>query len=150
MLTINTTTWYGRPFSNVRFQPSSQWKWFSSASGMPQIFEISWYYTSCIISLTWSIPLWKVGTRGRDDHLKWKCPHWQKNHFWTKSYHVTSVPNNVFSPLIFDMSMLHNKSSWYSQPNLKEKIWLLTSQETLKFTSMETRTKLCCGIMSWF
>ena len=56
----------------------------------------------------------------------WQEAHWQKDHFWTIiSYHVTSVANDVFNPLIFDMSMLHNKSSWYSQSNLKENIWLL-------------------------
>ena len=37
------------------------------------------------------MPLWKVGTRDRDDHLTWERHHWQKDHFWTKSYHVTSV-----------------------------------------------------------
>ena len=63
-----------------------------------------------------------VGTRDHDDHLKWQRHHWQKDHLWLKSYHVTSVANIVVNPLIFDMSMLHDKSSWYSQSNLKEKI----------------------------
>ena len=30
----------------------------------------------------------------RDDHLKWERHRWLKDHFWTKSYHVTSVANN--------------------------------------------------------
>ena len=34
--------------------------------------------------------------------------------------HVTSFANNIFNPLIFDMSLLHDKSSCYSQSNVKE------------------------------
>ena len=51
------------------------------------------------------------------------------------------------NPLNFDMSMLHDNSSCYSQSKLKEKIWILPLQEILKFTSIETGTKLCLGIM---
>ena len=147
MLTIKTTTRYGRHFLNVYFPPSSQWKRFFGTSRTPQILEISWYYTSCVISQTRYIPLWKVGTRDRDDHLKWKCHHWQKYHFWTKSFNVTSITDDVVNPLIYYMSMLHGKSPWYSQSNLKEKIWLLPEQDVLNFTSIETGTKLCSGII---
>ena len=37
------------------------------------------------------MPLWKVGTHDRDDHLKLERWQWEKDHFLTKSYHVTSV-----------------------------------------------------------
>ena len=40
------------------------------------------------------MPLGNVGTRDRDDHLKWERYHWQKYHYCTKSYHVTPVENN--------------------------------------------------------
>ena len=52
--------------------------------------------------------LWKVGTRDRDDHLKLGGRHWKKDHFWTKSYHVTSVANNVANPLF-----LYASIAWY-------------------------------------
>ena len=42
----------------------------------------------------------------------WKHRHWEKDHFWTKLYHVTSVANNVANPFIFYMSMLHDMSPW--------------------------------------
>ena len=147
MLTINTTAGCGRPFFSVHFQANSQWKRFFGNSWTPQILEIAWYYTSFIISLTWWIPLWKVRTPDRDNYLKWERHHWQKDHFWTKSYHLTSVANNVVNPLILDMSILHNKSSWYWQSNLNERIWLLPWKETLILTSIETGTKLCRGVM---
>ena len=51
--------------------------------------------------------------------------HWEKDHFWTKLYRVTSVPINIANPLIFDMSMLHDVSPWYAQAHLEEKIELL-------------------------
>ena len=121
MLTINTTAGCGRPFFSVHFQANSQWKRFFGNSWTPQILEIAWYYTSFIISLTWWIPLWKVRTPDRDNYLKWERHHWQKDHFWTKSYHLTSVAKNVVNPLILDMSILHNKSSWYWQSNFKWK-----------------------------
>ena len=56
------------------------------------------------------MPLSKVGTRDRDDPLKLERQHWEKDHFWTKSYQVTSVANNIVNPLIIDMSMLHDMS----------------------------------------
>ena len=58
--------------------------------------------------------LWlgKVGTCDRDGHLKWERHHRQKVHFWTTLYHVISLANNVVNPLIFYMSLLHDKSSW--------------------------------------
>ena len=93
------------------------------------------------------MPPWTVGTRGRDDHLKLERWHWDKDHFWTKSYHVTSVANDVANPLIFYMSMLHHMSPWYSQTHLKENIWVLAQQEILKFTSIDTGTKSYHGIM---
>ena len=43
----------------------------------------------------------KVGTRDRDDHLKLERCHWRKDHFSTKSHHVTSVANNGANSLIF-------------------------------------------------
>ena len=60
---------------------------------------------------------------------------------------VTSVANNVANPLSFAMSLLHDKSSWYSQSNLKERYGFCLNKETLKFTSIDTVTKLCRGIM---
>ena len=54
------------------------------------------------------MPLLKVGTRDRDDPLKLERQKWEKDHFWTKSDHVTSVAHNVANPLISDMSMLHD------------------------------------------
>ena len=57
------------------------------------------------------MPLGNVGTRDRYDHLKWERHQWQKDHLWPKLYHVTAVANNVVNPLIFDMSLLHDKSS---------------------------------------
>ena len=146
MLTI-TTARYGRPFLNVHFQPSSQWKRFFGTSRTPEILEISRYYTSCFISRARWIPLWTIGTHDHDNHLNWECQHWQKDHFWTKSYQVASVANNGFNPLIFCMSMLHDKSSWCSQSNSKENVWLLSWKETLKLTSIKTGTKLGRGIM---
>ena len=50
--------------------------------------------------------------------------HGEKYHFWTKSYHVTPVANNVANPLILYMSMLHDISPWYSQTHLKENMTL--------------------------
>ena len=138
MLTIKTFTRFGRPFLNVHFQPGSQWKWFFGTSWTPPILEISWHHTSCVTSCD------------HDQHLIWKCIHWQKDHFCIKSYHVTSVVNNVINPLISNTSGLHDMSSWNSQSNFEEKIWLLPWQEILMFTSIETRTKLCPDIMLWF
>ena len=43
----------------------------------------------------------KLGTRDRDDNLKLERRPWEKYHFWTKSYYVTSVGNDVINPLIF-------------------------------------------------
>ena len=77
------------------------------------------------------MPLWKIGTSDRDDHLKWERHHWQKYHFWTKSYHVTSVTNNVVNPLNVDMSLLHDKSLWYSQSNLTEKYGFYLNKKLL-------------------
>ena len=96
------------------------------------------------------MPLWKLGTRDRDDHSELERHHWEKDHFRTKKYHVTLVASNVANLLISDMSVLHDMSPWYSQTRLKEMIWLLPSQELLKFTSIDTDTKLCHGIMQWF
>ena len=47
-------------------------------------------YSSCVVSLIpspWK-PLWKVGAREREDHLKWGRRHWHEDHFWAKSYYV--------------------------------------------------------------
>ena len=43
MLTINTTTRYGRPCLDVQFQLSSERKRFFDTSWTSQILEISWY-----------------------------------------------------------------------------------------------------------
>ena len=119
------TTQWGHPFLNAYSQSCGQWKWFFTTSRTPQIPEIVWYYTSCVISRTPQMPLWKVGKLDRYDRLKWERRHWKKDHFWTKSYHVTSVANNVANPLVFDLPLFYETSSCYSQSMLKVKIWLL-------------------------
>ena len=52
--------------------------------------------------------------------MNWERHHWQKYHFWTKSYHVISVANSVVNPLISYMPLLHNMSLCYSQSNFKK------------------------------
>ena len=90
------------------------------------------------------------GTCDRDDHLKLERRRLEKDYFWTKSYHVTSVANNLTNLLIVDMSMLHDVSSWNSKTHLKEKIWFMPLKENLKFTSIDTGTKSYPGFMWWF
>ena len=122
MFTIHTSTLYGRPSLNVHFPPYCQWKWFFGTIRTPNIIEISWYQTSCLISLTALTPLWKVGRRDRDDHFKLDPRHWEKDHFWNKSYYARSVAHNVANRLIFYMPMLHDISTWYWQTYFKERV----------------------------
>ena len=75
------------------------------------------------------MPLWKVGTHDRDDHLKLERRHCEKDHSWTKSYHVTSVANDVVNQLIFDMLMLHDifqQRTMFGSRDIVLQIWWLS------------------------
>ena len=106
------------PFLDVHFQPSSQWN-FSEPVERHRFLK-SYYITLHVwfhrkintIMKSWNSWSWwslEVGTPPLD-----------------KPYHVTSLAKKVVNSLVFGMSMLHDKSSWYLQSNLKDVIWFLS------------------------
>ena len=137
-------------FLNGHFPPCRRWNWISVPFERQKnhwnlrILYFMRHFTDTINDIM------KVGTRDRDDHLKLEHRPWEKDHFWTKSYYVTSVGNNVTNPLIFfKMSMLHHMSTWYLQTYLEEKIGL--KQKKTRFISIDTGTQfamvLCFNFM---
>ena len=82
------------------------------------------------------MPLWKVGRRDHDNQLKEERRHWQKDNFWTKSYHATSVANNVVNPHP-NIFLCHYCT--ISHPGNHNQIW----KKTYGF---ELNTKLCSSL----
>ena len=68
---------------------------------MAKAEEIAFYLISFVQTILHDEYAFEVGTHARDDNLKLECRYWEKNHFWTKSYHVTSAANDVGNWLIF-------------------------------------------------